>query len=131
MALNGSWGTGKTTFVRMWQKYLEKSGYKTAYINAWEMDFTTNPLVSILGEVGSLTGKDNKAFKRIIKVFANIGFEYQPFQFETESEQIKEDNWIGRAWRCTNFIIRLEKLKGYANLCLIISPLAEQSAQTA
>lgn len=67
MALNGSWGTGKTTFVRMWQKHLEKSGYKTAYINAWEMDFATNPLVSILGEVGSLTGKDNKAFKRIIK----------------------------------------------------------------
>lgn len=57
---------------------------------------------------------------RISKVFANIGFEYQPFQFETESEQLKEDNWI-----------RLEKLKGYANLCLIISPLAEQSAQTA
>ena len=68
---------------------------------------------------------------RISKVFANIGFEYQPFQFETESEQLKEDNWIGRAWRCPNFIIRLEKLKGYANLCLIISPLAEQSAQTA
>lgn len=67
MALNGSWGTGKTTFVRMWQKYLGKAGYKTAYINAWEMDFATNPLVSILGEVGSLTGKDNKAFKRIIK----------------------------------------------------------------
>ena len=68
---------------------------------------------------------------QISKVFANIGFEYQPFQFETESEQLKEDNWIGRAWRCPNFIIRLEKLKGYANLCLIISPLAEQSAQTA
>ena len=67
MALNGSWGTGKTTFVRMWQKYLEKSGYKTAYINAWEMDFATNPLVSILGEVGSLTGKDRRAFKKIIK----------------------------------------------------------------
>lgn len=67
MALNGSWGTGKTTFVRMWQKYLEKAGYKTAYINAWEMDFTTNPLVSILGEVGSLTGKDRRAFKKIIK----------------------------------------------------------------
>lgn len=67
----------------------------------------------------------------IVKVFANIGFEYQPFHFETEGEQLKEDNWIGRSWRCPNFIIRLEKLKGYANLCLIISPLAEQSAQTA
>lgn len=66
---------------------------------------------------------------RISKVFGNIGFEYKPFQFETEYEQLKEDNWIGREWRCPNFIIRLEKLKGYANLCLIISPLAEQSAK--
>lgn len=65
---------------------------------------------------------------RISKVFGNIGFEYQPFQFETECEQLKEDNWIGREWICPHFIIRLEKLKGYANLCLIISPLAEQSA---
>lgn len=67
MALNSSWGTGKTTFVRMWQKYLEKTGYKTAYINAWEMDFTTNPLVTILGELCSLTGTDKKSFKKIIK----------------------------------------------------------------
>lgn len=67
MALNGSWGTGKTTFVRMWQKYLEKVGYKTAYINAWEMDFTTNPLVAILGELCSLTGTDKKTFKKVIK----------------------------------------------------------------
>ena len=67
MALNGSWGTGKTTFVRMWQKYLEKAGYKTAYINAWEMDFTTNPLVAILGELCSLTETDKKAFKKVIK----------------------------------------------------------------
>jgi len=24
LALNGKWGTGKTTFVRMWQKYLKQ-----------------------------------------------------------------------------------------------------------
>lgn len=66
---------------------------------------------------------------RISKVFGNIGFEYQPFLFETEGKQLKEDNWIGRAWRCPHFIMKLEKLKGYANLCLIISPLAEQSSE--
>ena len=58
---------------------------------------------------------------RISKVFGNIGFEYQPFQFETECEQLKEDNWIGREWICPHFTIRLEKLKEYANLCLIIN----------
>ena len=29
---------------------------------------------------------------RISKVFGNIGFEYQPFQLETEGKQLKEDN---------------------------------------
>ena len=68
---------------------------------------------------------------RISKAFSNIGFEYEPFQFEIEQEQLQEDKWIGRGWRCPHFIMKLEKLPGYANLCLIISPLTEQSARTA
>ena len=43
---------------------------------------------------------------RISKVFANIGFEYQPFQFETESEQLKEDNWEGYTEVLTNQYLR-------------------------
>ena len=68
MALNGPWGTGKTTFVQMWKKYLENSGYTTAYINAWEMDFNTNPLVSILGEVCSMANCTKREFKKVLKV---------------------------------------------------------------
>ena len=68
---------------------------------------------------------------RISKAFSNIGFEYEPFQFEIEQEQLQEDKWIGREWRCPHFIMKLEKLAGHANLCLIISPLTEQSARTA
>lgn len=68
---------------------------------------------------------------RISKVFSNIGFEYKPFRFEQEYEQLKEDKWTGREWRCPHFVMRLEKLIGYANLCLTIYPLTEQSTQTA
>ena len=67
---------------------------------------------------------------RISKAFSNLGFEPQPFQFDIEQEQLQEDKWIGRGWRCPHFIMKLEKLAGYANLCLIISPLTEQSAKT-
>ena len=28
MGLNGKWGSGKTTFLKMWEKYMEKLGYK-------------------------------------------------------------------------------------------------------
>ncbi len=70
MALNGSWGAGKSTFVKMWQKHLENTGYATAYLNAWEMDFTEDPLLSILGEISLLTDKKfTKFLKSLPKAF--------------------------------------------------------------
>lgn len=60
---------------------------------------------------------------RISKVFYEIGYEYQPFCIETESEQLKEDKWISRCWETPNFIMRLDKIQGQASLCLIIYPL--------
>lgn len=51
LAINGKWGTGKTTFVKMWQEYLEKYDIQTLYYNAWKNDFVSDPLVSLLGEL--------------------------------------------------------------------------------
>ena len=35
MGLDGEWGSGKTTFVKMWSQHLKNNGYKTLYFNAW------------------------------------------------------------------------------------------------
>ncbi len=51
IALNGEWGTGKTTFVKMWKQKLENNGFKTVYFNAWETDFVSDPLVGLIGEL--------------------------------------------------------------------------------
>lgn len=48
VALNGSWGTGKTTFLKMWRQYMANKGYKTVYLNAWETDWAEDPLIAIL-----------------------------------------------------------------------------------
>lgn len=48
VALNGSWGTGKTTFLKMWKQYMADKGYKTVYLNAWETDWAEDPLIAIL-----------------------------------------------------------------------------------
>lgn len=69
LAINGAWGTGKSTFVRMWQKHLENAKYKTTYLNAWEMDFNSIPLVSILGEICSIADCKKKEITKIIKSF--------------------------------------------------------------
>ena len=43
MSLDGAWGTGKTTFVKMWQQQLNNHEFKTIYFNAWEHDYMTDP----------------------------------------------------------------------------------------
>lgn len=54
MSIDGRWGAGKTTFVRMWQAYLEQFHYKTVYLNAWENDFCDDAMTSILSEIVNL-----------------------------------------------------------------------------
>ncbi|NCD13290.1 MAG: hypothetical protein EOL93_12140 [Epsilonproteobacteria bacterium] len=52
LALNADWGDGKTTFVKLWQAYLQKEkGMRSIYFSAWEDDFSKEPLISILGEI--------------------------------------------------------------------------------
>lgn len=70
LAINNEWGTGKTTFVKMWQQQLINEGFPTVYFNAWENDFDSNPLIAIMSELQPLVGKDEKKeeiFKAVMK----------------------------------------------------------------
>ena len=49
LAIDSPWGAGKTTFVRMLQSVLETKEYPCLYFNAWETDFSTDPLVAFRG----------------------------------------------------------------------------------
>ncbi len=52
MSIDAEWGNGKTTFVKMWQAYLQKNEYTTIYVNAWENDFyTADPFAVIINEI--------------------------------------------------------------------------------
>lgn len=51
LALNSPWGTGKTPLVRTLKAHLELQDQKGLYFNAWETDFSTDPLISFLGEL--------------------------------------------------------------------------------
>lgn len=50
MALNAPWGHGKSTFLRMWRALLKKEGFRVISLNAWETDFSGDPLLALLGE---------------------------------------------------------------------------------
>lgn len=69
LAINNKWGTGKTTFIRMWNQDLIDNGYKTVLFNAWENDFENNALTALMGELKTLTKKDevNPNFENALK----------------------------------------------------------------
>lgn len=67
MAIDNEWGTGKTTFVKMWQASIKKD-YQTIYFNAWENDFDNDVLAALMGELGTLKSSGTKTiFKEVVK----------------------------------------------------------------
>ncbi|MGD1847407.1 MAG: P-loop NTPase fold protein [Salibacteraceae bacterium] len=72
LAINNKWGEGKTTFIKMWQQKLIDSQYQTVYFNAWENDFEDNPLIALMGELGSLTNESTKP--KYIKSVKNAAY---------------------------------------------------------
>jgi KAP family P-loop domain len=51
LAIDGSWGSGKTTFLKMWEVKLKETGHLCLYLNAWKTDFVQDPLVAVVGEL--------------------------------------------------------------------------------
>lgn len=60
LALNGDWGSGKTTFVRMWKQALKNNDYKTLYFNAWNSDYADDPLLALVSELKELSPNNEK-----------------------------------------------------------------------
>ena len=73
LSVNGQWGTGKSTFMKMWNASLKLDGYQTVYFNAWENDFTPDPFVAILGEIQGLISRENgSAFDKVLEIGGRI-----------------------------------------------------------
>lgn len=60
LAIDSPWGTGKTTFARFLMSDLRLKGHTCLYFNAWETDFSIDPMVAFLGELGTLISSDVK-----------------------------------------------------------------------
>jgi predicted KAP-like P-loop ATPase len=67
LAIDSPWGTGKTTLIRMLKAFLELKGFSCLYFNAWETDFTTDPLMAFLGEMDQLMKTNNHKGKALEK----------------------------------------------------------------
>ena len=72
LALGGEWGSGKTTFVKMWRQDLNNKGFKTLYFNAWASDYTEDPLIALIAELSELAA-DNGTINKIAAGAVRIG----------------------------------------------------------
>jgi len=68
VSLNGGWGTGKTTFLKMWRQDLEKDDFTTIYFSAWDDDYCDDAIVALIGQIWkNLKGSDCKEIVKSIK----------------------------------------------------------------
>ena len=51
VAVDASWGMGKTTFLRMWAQHLRLEGVRVAAFNAWRTDFAREPFIALSSEL--------------------------------------------------------------------------------
>jgi hypothetical protein len=66
--IDQSWGAGKTFFLKRFEQQLrEEAGYATCYINAWEDDFSEDPMIPIISAIDqqllSANARDSDASK--------------------------------------------------------------------
>lgn len=70
IALNGSWGTGKTSFLKMWSQHLKNQDFPVIYYNAWEDDISDEPLLSMLRGMKAL--QEGEGLDRVFKTGAKV-----------------------------------------------------------
>lgn len=87
MAVDASWGMGKSYFARNWECKLLHDDYKVCYIDAFEYDFTDDPFMTItsnLIEAFEFTELEEVANKLnvFIRTFKNQSLENMPLLVE-------------------------------------------------
>lgn len=67
LSLDAVWGTGKTTFLKIWAQYLRNEGFPVVEFNAWETDFSEEPFVALSTELTEgLKGCTDKSLEKKI-----------------------------------------------------------------
>lgn len=57
LAVDAAWGTGKTTFLKIWSQHLQNQGFPVVEFNAWETDYSGDPFVALSSELMVGLGK--------------------------------------------------------------------------
>ena len=48
LSIDGPFGAGKSTFLRLWTQHLKNKGFPVARLNAWETDYSGDPFPALV-----------------------------------------------------------------------------------
>lgn len=65
ISLDGKWGEGKTTFVKMWQGLLNESSFPNIYIDAFANDYIDDAFISVASAITEFADKNIKSNKAL------------------------------------------------------------------
>ncbi|MCW8198974.1 hypothetical protein D8B23_11175 [Verminephrobacter aporrectodeae subsp. tuberculatae] len=74
MAIDSPWGSGKTTLVRMLMEDLKSNEFQCIYFNAWDVDYVTDPLVSLVSSIESINRGAAVGHMKTVKKVATLLF---------------------------------------------------------
>jgi predicted KAP-like P-loop ATPase len=69
IAVDGQWGSGKTTFLKMWAGELRKAGFPVVYFDAFQSDYTEDAFTALASEIISLAETKRKANTPVAEAF--------------------------------------------------------------
>ena len=73
IGIDAPWGEGKTCFGKNWEGELQKEGFKTIYLDAFQHDYFEDPFLALSGAILSLLEKTNPESEKIRKSLTEIG----------------------------------------------------------
>lgn len=69
LLLDGEWGTGKTTFVKMWLGDLSKAHISSIYFDAFANDYHDDAFIALAGEIIAQVEDNKPSPRRALEVF--------------------------------------------------------------
>ena len=67
ISLDGKWGEGKTSFVKMWQGLLVENRIPNIYIDAFKHDYSDDAFIAIAGAITAYIEEHEKKMGQLLK----------------------------------------------------------------
>ncbi|HVZ40288.1 MAG TPA: P-loop NTPase fold protein [Candidatus Kapabacteria bacterium] len=99
VCINAPWGSGKTTFIAMWQQMLVNNGHVCLSFNAWRNDFAADPLVAFITEFDEYVdahykGEASAGLRKIGLAAKNLGQRLAPLAIKLLAARLFKDSEV-------------------------------------